>query len=61
MGKRVMANVRLYNAAANSQYVGGKARVAPTLNHHYFEILENYYLERCAERALTLEFLIFWE
>lgn len=61
MGKRVMANVGLYNAAANSQYVGGKARVAPTLNHHYFEILENYYLERCAERALTLEFLIFRE
>ena len=56
-----MANVRLYNAAANSQYVGGKARVAPTLNHHYFEILENYYLERCAELALTLEFLIFCE
>ena len=53
---RVMANVglKLYNPAANML----EARVAPTLNHHYFEILENS-LRPC--RTLTRKFLIFRE
>ena len=46
------ADVGLYNAAANML----EARVAPALNHHYFEILENY-LGPC--RTLALGFFIF--